>query len=111
MPFDNTHFIDNIDVINDGVLHILTIGREKIIKGWYKHTFMNANSVCALGALRLVAWIYKCRHIEDSALYYLQEACGYINVPRWNDLSSTSKQDVINAYDKAIAHRRKDLGL
>jgi hypothetical protein len=117
-----------IPVQQDDVIHVkinklencLLHAKELIQKGWckgryHKKSWFFNDKFCVIGALReatnyhkdeyyscnleKLQWLF-CKAIFGSTLYATISTEG--NVTTWNDRKSTTKQDVLNAFDKTI---------
>jgi hypothetical protein len=95
MPFDGTHLAEDTK--------LLITARELVVQGWCQGIV--PGGVCADFALSR-----SCRWHKDGdplALHKargrLQRAVGPIRVPVWNDRPERTLEDVLGAYDRAIA--------
>lgn len=98
------------------VRQILQEARNLIAAGWTKGTFArnadgqavpndskSAQCFCTIGAIRRVA-----DHGSEPLGPYLEavvavrQAAGTRNIPSWNDNSNRTKEEVLEAFDKAI---------
>lgn len=100
------------------ISELLAEARDELSQGWEKHTLLNAKtgSVCAVGALRRATM----NHVQDGAIPLFRKARTMLNakavemaddvsmlgastgVEGFNDWAMTSKQDVLNLFDKVI---------
>jgi hypothetical protein len=89
------------------VSELLGEARDELYKGWTQGSYVNnAGHVCAVGAIERVAM----RHQDIVAAAKAQaeinrltaEIYGYNMVQSFNDRYNTSKQDVLNLFDKCI---------
>lgn len=85
---------------------LLGEARDELAKGWVKHAYSNAGNVCAVGALERVAM----RHQDIVAAAKAQAELNRLSaeiydatcVQYLNDRNRTSKQDMLDLFDKAI---------
>lgn len=65
--------------------------------GWCQHSFARGGMYCTLGAIKAVAKLdYQCREVLLSVLKVE-------SVANWNDAPGRTKQEVLDAFDRAIA--------
>lgn len=97
----------------------LAAARDEIVKGWTKGTIERSNgSVCSVGAIARVAkqqqtetlddFIENCTTGEEAAESLrkkIREMTGkdFIGIEHYNDDPDTTQEDVLAAFDKAIA--------
>jgi hypothetical protein len=98
LPFDGTKL--------DDVTKLLIEGRERIEQGWCQGRFEAKGSFCMLGAIRYdhqtTKWRRAARKRLARALGLGQEADGN-HIPNWNDAPGRTKDEVLQAFDRAIA--------
>ena len=92
MPFDPVQL--------DDVTKLLIEGRERIERGWCKYNLQLGNAVCALGA---IGWGERPSETKIEARRRLSAAVGTDRIPHWNDAPERTKQDILDAFDAAIA--------
>lgn len=95
MPFDGTKL--------DDVTKLLIEGRERIERGWCQGVMRKLGAVCMVGAL------YEGTIGSDGNIYFnaelrLQRGAGTDDLPRWNDAPERTKDEVLQAFDRAIAN-------
>jgi hypothetical protein len=66
--------------------------------GWCQGDFSVGDSVCAVGALNAIG------DYSDETIDALAMAIGGCNIPLWNDVPERTLDDVLAAYDRAIAN-------
>lgn len=95
MPFDGTKL--------DDVTKLLIEGRERIEQGWCQHKTRERGAVCVIGAL------HDGRSGVDEPYYAAMRRLGravglaWSLLPLWNDAPGRTKDEVLAAFDKAIA--------
>lgn len=101
------------EVEADEVLAVLRGARDRVARGWYQGWFCDETKgrVCTWGALN---WAASGIPEEAAPLSYL--AAEYVgkaihsgDVAAFNDRPSTTHNDVLNAFDRAIQLRRSEL--
>lgn len=84
------------------VVQYLMDGRQRIVENWAKGCGLNSpdSGYCALSALR-----GDTRDCFDALFKFLRLAlpAGRISIYRYNDAPTTTKQDILDLYDRAIA--------
>lgn len=113
---------------DDAVLCLLVKGRAIVKERWIKNAFEKDGKVCALGAIG-EAYNGNPSALESSYMYARSEPIhlaadelasvipkqynygtgGADCIPDWNDAKSRRKGQVVAAFDRAIARRRKKL--
>lgn len=91
---------------------VLRAARELLARpsGWIKGRMKGYNGVrstmayCSLGALRAAAGDYEFGPKARDAYYFLTEVVGNQGIIEFNDSSKTRKQDVLDAFDRAIQY-------
>lgn len=66
----------------------------------------SACSFCAVGAIAFACWeagLPDCSGIEGQALERVRRAAGVTGVVEWNDAEGRTVEEVVAAFDKAIA--------
>ncbi len=100
---------------NDPVLNLLREGRARIVRGWTKGSFarnrsgrlvlswhVDAKKWCAMGALNAEGPPFgNVQAALDFLSRVLPRNLGSVDV--FNDAPETTKQDVLDLYDRAIA--------
>jgi hypothetical protein len=90
------------------VSEFLGEARDELNKGWTQRAYQNGDGeVCAIGAIERVAMrnldtIQAAAEAQREIQSKAQEVYGKY-VQAFNDASTTSKQDVLDLFDKAIA--------
>ena len=90
------------------VSEVLTEARAEVEKGWYQGGYEDGyGGVCALGAIRRVVaktihpfLCYQDAHFPLAEK--LQEIYGFDSISQFNDEPTTTKQDVLDLFDKTI---------
>lgn len=104
MPFDGSQL--------DDVTKLLIEGRGRIERGWCQGRFEAPGAVCMLGAIRWNAtWTPEAEArlpTTMAARNRLSDAIGMretdrAHIPYWNDAPGRTKDEVLAAFDKAIA--------
>jgi hypothetical protein len=95
MPFDGANLAEDTK--------LLIAARELVERGWCKGIV--PGGVCADFALsHSYRWHRDGDPLAlDKAMDRLQRAIGPVRVPVWNDRPERTKEDVLAAYDRAIA--------
>jgi hypothetical protein len=93
MPFDPVQL--------DDVTKLLIEGRERIERGGFcKARFKSGTAFCTLGA---IGWGERPSETKIEARRRLSAAVGTDRIPHWNDAPERTKQDILDAFDAAIA--------
>ena len=93
MPFDGSGL--------DDVTKLLIEGRERIERGGFcKGRFKSGTAFCTLGAL---SWGERPSPRQIGARRRLCRAIVDNDIIRWNDAPERTKQDILDAFDAAIA--------
>ena len=90
MPLDGSEFFVS------GVTQELVVARQRIKDGWCHKGGRNRNGVCMIFALG------GDNEVRKSCMRFLSIAIGDLPLVAWNDHDDRVKDDVLEAYDKAI---------
>lgn len=87
---------------------LLGEARDELDKGWAQSAYQtNAGNVCAVGAIERVAMrhqdIRAAARAQAEVNRLAEEIHGASYVQHFNDQLGTTKQDVLNLFDKAIS--------
>jgi hypothetical protein len=101
-------------------VEILERARDRVAKGWCQGRFGDHERCCALGALRIGAGAVspedwpddfegesKARRLVRKVVFGTPGEAG---LPHWNDTEGRTQQEVIAAFDAAIALAKKEEG-
>ncbi len=97
MPFDGTNL--------DESTQLLIEGRERVERGWCQGKMRGWGKVCAMGAIWPMNRIIT-ETAYEGAYARLHRAVGgrpEWGVPQWNDVPGRTQDEVLAAFDKAIA--------
>lgn len=89
------------------VSEFLAQARDELFKGWTKGSYQNqVGQVCAIGAIERVAMntmaIEEAAQAQAAINAKAREVHGVSQVQHINDSMGTSKQDMLDLFDKAI---------
>lgn len=88
------------------VSELLGEARDELAMGWTKGAYSHNGSVCAVGAIERVALrtmdVVAAARAQAEVDRLAREIYGDSRVQEFNDRYSTSKQDVLDLFDKAI---------
>jgi hypothetical protein len=95
MPYNGTNL--------DEVTKLLIEARERVAQGWCQKRFRSKGRVCALGALGVngqssITVLQRRAMVRLRLTNNLHTAIG-----QWNDLEGQSQENVLAAFDRAIA--------
>jgi hypothetical protein len=89
------------------VSEFLAQARDELFKGWTKGSYQNSvGQVCAIGAIERVAMntmaIEEAARAQAAINAKALEVHGVSQVQHINDSQATSKQDMLDLFDKAV---------
>jgi hypothetical protein len=98
MPFDGTDY-----QVLSPVTHMLMDGRQRVQNGWSQCVMRQRGSVCMIGSLTITD--YKVFAVAEQLILEAIEELGYSysSIVAFNDDLRRTKQEVLEAFDAAIA--------
>lgn len=90
MPLDDSQL--------DEVTKLLIEGRERIEQGWCQYATRKDGAVCMVGAIYTTVDNTYC-----DAVRRLQRVIDMVDIVVWNDAPGRTQDEVLDAFDKAIA--------
>jgi hypothetical protein len=94
-----------IDIAVSPVTELLVGGRANVAKGWCQNVYRRGDNVCILGAIGFSN--AKFNEISWRAVVFLEQATHWRDISQWNDESDRTKEQVLAAFDTAIAFARE----